>query len=385
MKSILIIAFTEIRCDPRVGRHLHLLSGHYKVYVAGFGERVPNLAGYYQLPKPPALSILQKLARAVTLLSRRFEWHYWASISQMIDKPLMADIKTCSFDLVLANDIETLPLALMIAQGKPVLYDAHEYSPREFDEFLPWRMLSKPYKEYLCRQYLYQASGMFTVGYGIAEEYKKNYGVSAKVVPNASPRQPLLPSQLEDGKIRMIHHGGAISSRKLEKMIDLMNYLDCRFTLDFMLVPSQPAYLRKLEKRASGNPRIRFLPPVSMEKIPSFINPYDIGLYILEPSNFNNAHALPNKFFEFIQARLGIAIGPTSEMARLTQQYGVGIVADTFEPADIAEKLNAITTPDIQNYKQAAHAAAAILSFEAFEPLILEEVDRLIGPRRCAA
>ena len=33
------------------------------------------------------------------------------------------------------------------------------------------------------------------------------------------------------------------------------------------------------------------------------INQFDLGVYLLPPVNFNSAHALPNKFFEFIQAR----------------------------------------------------------------------------------
>ena len=57
-----------------------------------------------------------------------------------------------------------------------------------------------------------------------------------------------------------------------------------------------------------------------MHELPRMANDYDVGLYLLPPTNFNQRYALPNKFFEFIQGRLAIAIGPSPEMAKLVER-----------------------------------------------------------------
>jgi hypothetical protein len=164
-------------------------------------------------------------------------------------------------------------------------------------------------------------------------------------------------------------------------MIQMFRHLEERFHLDFMLMPTNPRYLRMLRRKAAFCDRIRFIDPVPMPDIPLATNMHDIGLYLLPPANFNHANALPNKFFEFVQARLALAIGPSPEMADLARQHGFGIVADSFDPADLAGKLNALSAEDIFRLKTAAHHAAGTLSAEANKDILRTEVARVLGGR----
>ena len=52
-----------------------------------------------------------------------------------------------SFDLIIANDIESLPLAFEIDPQARVLFDAHEYAPRHFED--KWRYNSVYYNSLL--------------------------------------------------------------------------------------------------------------------------------------------------------------------------------------------------------------------------------------------
>src|SRR5690606_36659821 len=133
--------------------------------------------------------------------------------------------------------------------------------------------------------------------------------------------QKLSPSAVDAERIRLIHHGSAIRSRHLGVIIEMMKYLDERFTLDFMLVETDATYIAELRRAARMDPRIRFIEPVAMQDICHRINEFDVGVFLLPPVNFNYKYALPNKFFEFIQARLAVAIGPSPEMATLLRQY----------------------------------------------------------------
>ena len=89
--------------------------------------------------------------------------------------------------------------------------------------------------------------------------------------------------------------------------------------------------------------------------------------------------ALPNKLFEFIQARLAVAIWPSPEMARITEAYDLGVVSDQFSVEAAAGKLNALTTEDIVRFKQNAHQAAGMFCAEKNQDKLIGIVAKLIG------
>lgn len=356
-------------------RQVRLLEPVCRVTVAGFG-RVPDASvEFIALNKPPA-SLLKKSFWASKLLLGAFESYYWSLPQVQHAKRAFLGRR---FDLIIANDISALPLALHLAGGCPVLMDAHEYSPREFDDKLVWKILFGRYHNDLCKRYLPKAASMTTVCQGIAEEYLREYRVECEVVHNAPLDQKLAPSPVIPGQIRLIHHGAAIRSRHLETMIDVMHHLDDRFTLDFMLVESDAAYMSDLRRKAAGHPRIRFIHAVPMSEICATLNRYDMGIYLLPPVNFNHEHALPNKFFEFIQARLAVAIGPSPEMARIVKEYGCGVIADSFEPAALAAVVNAVSEGDLVRFKRAADAAAADVNYETGGKVLLQSVECLLA------
>ena len=162
-------------------------------------------------------------------------------------------------------------------------------------------------------------------------------------------------------------------------MVRLADLLDERFTLEFVLAEGQPGYRDKLIRTARGNPRIRFPDPRPMHELVRMANESDIGLFLLPPSNVNRRFALPNKFFEFIQARLAVAIGPSPEMARLVHHYGCGIVADDFTPESLATALNALDESSIAALKRASHVAAKELCAEENEELVLSAVESALA------
>jgi len=223
-----------------------------------------------------------------------------------------------------------------------------------------------------------RADGTITVCQGIADEYEKNYGVHCEVINNAPFFNKLSPSPIENQTIKMIHHGIAHPSRRTEDMIYLMNILDDRFHLDFMLINDGSRYYKKIFNMGGENPRISFRDPVPMPDIPKEINQYDIGLFLLSPDTFSYRMALPNKLFEFIQGRLAVCIWPSPEMARIVREYDCGIISDDFTIKSIAEKLNALSAKDIVRLKNNSHKAAHILCAENNKEKFLNIVDNLL-------
>ncbi len=380
-KTVAVLSFTNLASDPRVNRQIRWLASRYSVVALGLAD--PNVPGVRFVPcRFENRGTLGKFGVLLRLLFRRHEAYYWSQAHHREARELLAGLKV---DAIVANDLEALPVALAASGGQPVIMDAHEYAPREFDESLWWRLLVQPYKVALCRRYLSRAAAMVTVCDGIAAEYRDRFGVMPGVITNAPDAEPLEPHPTDPRRMRMIHHGGATRSRKIELMIRMMAHLDSRFELDLMLVPESGDYVDELKRLAAGDPRIRFVPPVPMREIARTLSAYDIGLYLLEPNNFNNRMALPNKFFEFIQGRLAVAIGPSPEMARIVTEHGLGVVAAAFTPRSLADALNRLDASSIDAFKARSHAVARDLSSERNAEKFLALVEQTLGEPSCAA
>lgn len=375
MATILIISFSDLKRDPRVYRQIEALRTHHTVIAAGAGDPgLPNVRFIgCQLQRR---SIQEKTLAALMLFARCYDFYYW-NLLHVAD--LDNKLKELHCDLTVANDIEALPLALKVAQGSPVILDAHEYSPLEFEDQWSWRWVFASYIYDMCRRFITKATRVTTVCEGIANRYEREFGIRTEVITN-TPYFHDLPMRPTDGSaIRLIHHGAAIASRRIELMIELMEFLDERFSLDLILMPGKLDYIERMRRQARGKPKIRFLEPVPMDQLVTLSAQYDIGLFLLPPTNFNYEMALPNKFFEFLQARLAVAIGPSPEMARIVREFRCGVVADDFEPASLARVLNRLTSVDIDRMKTGSERAAQVHTAERNAEKLREVVAGVLG------
>jgi len=182
----------------------------------------------------------------------------------------------------------------------------------------------------------------------------------------------------EGNRIRLVHHGLAVPGRSLENMIYFMDLLDGRFELDMVLLPYNPGYLEKLQNLVRQRPRLRILPPSNPTDIVADISHYDIGIYLLQAKSFNQIHCLPNKFFDFIQARLGIVIWPLPDMAEIVQRHQLGLVGPDFSLEGTAQLLNAITRDEIDLWRKNADSVAEQYSAQAQRKVFLGLTRRLL-------
>ncbi|MEX2235799.1 MAG: glycosyltransferase [Cyclobacteriaceae bacterium] len=379
MKNILVLVFSNLKNDARVTRQVQWLKKKHKVTVICFdSDELPDVT--VVRINQTKLSLLRKALLSAALVLRQYSLAYKIFHSyEKVVKPLNVP----SYDLVLANDIDTLPLAFRL-KARKILFDAHEYAPRHFENNKIWKTFFQPFYLQLCKKYIPRVDAMLTVGKGLADEYAKNFGVKPTIITNATRYFDLQPSSVDPGRIRLVHHGIANESRRLELMIEMMAHLKERFSLDLFLLTSDYAsrktrdYIKAFTQKAEENPRIKIFPPVKSTQVVNTINKYDLGVFLIPPINFNYANTLPNKLFDFIQARLGIAIGPTPEMASIVNTYGNGVVAEDFEPESLARKLNQLTTEDIVRFKNQSSFAAKQLNAEKNEIVFTNLTDRLL-------
>lgn len=382
MKKILVLSFTYLQRDARVRRQVDMLKKNYQVTVACLDADETTAYTLIKL-KTRKLTWLRKGVMAFFLLIR---WYNKAHHVLHPYRYLAQTLQPQRFDLVIANDVESLPLAFEIAdqQKSKVLFDAHEYAPRHFEDKPLWKFFFQPLNIYICKKFIPRVDSMITIGQGLATEYEKSFGVKAVVITNANVYFDLTPSPLSCTSIKLVHHGIATPSRKLEIMIEMMEYLDERFTLDMYLLSQGYSskktidYPETLRQLAAKTNRVRILPPINSTDIVPTINQYDVGLFLIPPINFNYANTLPNKLFDFIQARLAIAIGPTPEMAEIVNRYKIGVVSEDFTAKSLADKLNEITHASLGSFKANTAQAALDLNAEKNEEIFNQIITQLL-------
>jgi hypothetical protein len=378
MKNVLVLVFSNLKHDARVNRQVNWLKRSSRVTVVCFDSEPIHDVAIVKITQTK-LSPLRKSFLALTLLLRRYSLAYKIFHNYHY---LVGQLGRSTYDLVVANDIDTLPLAFRFKAGK-VLFDAHEYAPRHFENNKIWKIFFQPFYLALCAKYIPMTDAMLTVGEGLANEYAKHFGVTPAIITNATRYYEVQPSAPGPEKIRLIHHGIANQSRKLELMIEMMASLDERFTLDLILMTSDYAsgktrnYIQSLKDQVARIPSIRILPAVKSHQVVETINRYDVGVFLIPPVNFNYANNLPNKLFDFIQARLAIAIGPTPEMAGIVNKFQNGVVSEDFTPGSLAKKLNSLKREDILGFKNQSIIAAHELNAEKNEVIFNAVVDKL--------
>lgn len=367
-KKVLILCYGNLASDPRVQRQITALKPDYSIEVCAAGNSGINDIPFYRIYGNPRFSLARKMKRALWLFTGQFELFFWDDYK----KKLAAELSSKNYDAIIANDIQTLPLALRIAgEHSRVYFDAHEYHPKEWAS-LKWKLLYRPFIHYLCKTYIPKADSFSTVSESIADEYKKFTGIKPVMITNAGRYQELSPSSAQM-PVKLIHHGAAIPERKIEAMIEMMQYLPERFVLYLMLSPFNQKYLDKLKRKK--NNKVQFVPPVPSDKICMEINKYDVGVFLLPPVNFNYQHALPNKIFEFVQARLAIVTTPNPEMKNLINKYNLGKVSENYTPRSMAEAV-AEVAEKISYFKSQSHKYARELSAEPNYRLIRELVSK---------
>lgn len=352
---LLFLSFSHIAFDARVLKQIVAFRDDYEVTTCGYGPAPEGVVRHIQVPD----EIPHNALRDEWVTRKQYHRAYWRMASVAWAKKRL---RPRSWDIVFADDVEAVPLALRLKPRLGVHADLHEYSPLLHEDWQGWREKATPFVEWLCSRYVARASSWTTVSRGLAREYEKNFGFRAELVTNAAPYRDIEPTEVHD-PIRLAHSGAAVGDRRLDNLVAGVAQSTVPVTLDLYLTLNQPAYVDQLrEQAAATGGRVRVLDPVPYARLSETLQDYDVGVHLLAPTNFNNTWALPNKLFDFIQARLGVIVGPTAEMAEYVEKYGLGGVAEGFEPEDLARLLDSITRDDVRRWKDASARSARELS-----------------------
>ncbi|SDH34499.1 Glycosyltransferase involved in cell wall bisynthesis [Arthrobacter subterraneus] len=374
---LLILCFSPLRRDPRVLRQIALLGDSYDVSTCGFGLAPDGVSEHFEIPDSSTGWWPADVRFAGALLvGRQFERFYR---NEPRVRKALSLIQRGAFDVIIANDLNTVPLAALLAPTKGFHADLHEWEPRIPGSGFKWRAMGLPYAHWQLRQ-VRRAHSVTTVNEGLAESYATEYGITADVVTNAAEFADCNPVDTHS-PLRLVHSGGSNPGRRIDIMIDAMRGVEGA-TLDLMLMSTGAGTIESLKAYAKDIPNVRFREPVPFADMIPTLQQYDVGISMLPPTSFNNTMALPNKLFEYVQARLAVVVGPSPEMARIVQKHALGVVSGDFTPDSLREAIRSLTTANVDRFKANSHAAARELSSEKAVRPWSEAIDAIAGGGR---
>ena len=281
-------------------------------------------------------------------------------------KKMENDERFNSFDMIICHDLNLLSLAIAIKERSDkyveVIFDAREYYPKQYENDLSFSFLHAKDRNRLCRKLLKKCDKILTVSDGIAKKYHQVYGVHPIVMVSAPYFKDHLVTKNEDTFIKAVYHGVANKNRNLEKIIKIFDKSNQNFKFDLYLT-GEDNYIQNLKSMIKTD-RVSIKRPVQFNQIHSTIQKYDLGVIFYDSSDFNVKHCLPNKFFEYLQARLAIYTGPSIEMTRIIDEFGCGVYSKDFSSSEALNVLNSIDAYNLSKFKEGSNEAAHKYNFE---------------------
>lgn len=244
-------------------------------------------------------------------------------------------------DLIVANDLDTLPAAYLVAKirKKKLLFDAHEL----FSE-VP-ELVNRPLVKWFWKKtedfILPRITQSMTVCQSIADYYHSKYNIEMKVVRNVPTfRNTIRTNKLVFPNKKIILYQGALNvGRGLEWVLNAMPLID-----NAMLVIIGNGDIRKeLEAQTTKlkiEDRVQFIGVVSSDMLHEYTASADIGLCLLEEMGLNYYYALPNRIFDYIQAGVPVLATRFPEIAKVVDTYKTGVLIDHYEPVYLTETIN---------------------------------------------
>lgn len=264
--------------------------------------------------------------------------------------------------ILISNDLDTLLPNFIVSKIKSVtlVYDTHEY----FTE-VP-ELVENPRKQKIwetLESWIFpKLKNVYTVNYSIAQIYQAKYKVPVHVVRNVapifSPKEIKNRTQLGlplDKFIIILQGSGINKKRGAEEAVEAMKSIENAL----LLIIGGGDVLAELKDQVevhSLTHKVLFLPKMPYAEMMQYTSNADLGLAIDHTDVLNHKLALPNKFFDYIQAQVPILATDITEVRALIEHHKIGYIMDKrLTSQNLGEKINTIMncySADLPQLKQ---------------------------------
>lgn len=250
-----------------------------------------------------------------------------------------------NFDIWHCNDFEPLVMASMLKFFKRklvIVYDAHEYAREKNGLGKLEKWLVNKWEPRLIGF----ANEVITVSEGIAEEYKRLYGLERVHVVYNAPHQ--LANFVKEDRFRerfgigrdktiFLYQGKFHRGRGMQLLIDAFALLK---DSDAQLVFMGSGDLQELvENAAQDCSNVHLHPEVPYEEIIQHTSSADFGLLTVENVCLSYYFCMPNKMFEYMQAGIPILTTNLYDCRLMVEREKLGIVIPEFTAESFADTI----------------------------------------------
>ena len=233
------------------------------------------------------------------------------------------------------HSVSLLPLASVAKLIRPrtkIIYETHELETETNGASLLKRSIRKVI-EYCSFWVVHHA---VVVSPSILDWYRERHkGKEISVVmncPNFSGRQEnnqylRQHFALPDDSVLFLYQGIMAPGRGIDKLVSAFEELPTKAVL--ILLGYGPDFEKWLQM-SEASERLFVHPVVPHETVLEVTSSADCGLSFMEDTCLSHRYALPNKLFEFIQARLPVIVSPTIDQKHLVEHEGIGVACDNF-------------------------------------------------------
>ncbi|MEO5889722.1 MAG: glycosyltransferase [Ferruginibacter sp.] len=246
-------------------------------------------------------------------------------------------------DMLCCIDLDTIiPVWLVsVLKNKKRVYDAHEYFSQQ-KEIITRPRIYKTW-HWIEKKFVPLFPNGYTVGYNIAEEFRRLYNVDYLVIRN----MPLLkkPMTAPVKKEKYILYQGAVNqARGLEYLIPAMNHVNAT-----LLIYGDGNFIDQTKNSIDNNNlkgKVFLKGKLSPGELDIITSGAYIGINLVENIGLNQYYSLANKFFDYIHHLVPQLTMDYPEYRTINEQYEVALLIENLEPVTIAGSLNQLINDD---------------------------------------
>lgn len=357
MKTIYVSVINDLSTDQRVARACSVMQ-NTGFQVVLIGRRFANSA---------------ELKRDYSIKRFRFIVNKGPLFYFLFNVRLFFYLMTRrKLDVLYANDLDTLGANALVSliRRKPLIYDSHEYflgvPEIQHKGLVKW--VWKSIENFSFPQ----VNSFITVNDSIARLYSKVYKKRICVIRNMSLRSAInfdkniSDLDLPKDTFVMVMQGAGINiDRGYEEAILSMKQIDNALLLiigkgDVIEV------LKSIVKAHNLESKVRFLGVLPYAKMMQYTAASHLGLTLDKDLSINYKFSLPNKLFDYINAGIPVLGSNLPEVAKIINDYEVGIITDEVTPEAIAKAVNSIIkdTEKYRHYVDKCQMASQVLNWE---------------------
>ena len=187
--SLLILSFSDLYRDARLLKQINLFKDDYDVTTCGYGPKPVEGVEHIEIPLDQGMWNLN--GRLIT--AKLYNQVYWRLDGV---RWVWNRLSGRKFDVVLANDYDTVPIGVRLKPRGGVHADLHEYAPAQLEHDPAWKRRIAPWRTWVLKKYATKAASATTVSQGLADRYQSEFGFLPELVTNAAPFADLSPTPL---------------------------------------------------------------------------------------------------------------------------------------------------------------------------------------------